>query len=134
MKFSPGSSQDRGYAAERAAERYLKAQGLTLVTRNFRGRQGEIDLIMEDGNILVFIEVRSRKSNRFGSAVETIDSTKQAKLIKTAQLYLLGDSKPAEKNKHGGGRLDRICRFDTVDFDGDISEQNLRWIKNAFSS
>ncbi|MDF1818911.1 MAG: YraN family protein [Immundisolibacteraceae bacterium] len=134
MKFSPGSSQDRGYAAERAAERYLKTQGLTLVTRNFRGRQGEIDLIMEDGNILVFIEVRSRKSSRFGSAVETIDATKQAKLIKTAHLYLLGDSKPAEKSQQADGRLDRICRFDTVDFDGDIGEQNLRWIKNAFSS
>jgi len=117
-----------GRAAEKAAELYLTAQGLTLVTRNFHGQRGEIDLIMLDGSILVFVEVRNRKNNRFGSAIETIDVTKQAKLIKTAELYL-ATNRSARKDKSG-----RLCRFDTVDFDGEITERNLRWIKNAFSA
>ena len=120
--------QISGRAAERAAEQFLTQQGLTLVTRNFRGKRGEIDLIMEHDETLVFVEVRSRRSARFGSAMETIDSVKQAKLIKTAELYLITAA--------SSGRLktDRPCRFDTVSFDGEICARNLRWIRNAFSA
>ena len=103
------------------AEQYLRKQGLTLVERNFSGRYGEIDLIMKDQQILVFIEVRSRHNDQFGSALETIDARKQAKLARTAALYI-------SKNK-----INTNCRFDTVDFTGEINPGNLRWIANAFS-
>lgn len=116
------SRQQKGNLAERTAEKFLRKQGLKLVQRNFSGRYGEIDLIMLDQEILVFIEVRSRNNDQFGSALETIDSRKQAKLIKTAELYL-------SKNK-----TEANCRFDTVDFNGDIAVSTLRWIPNAFST
>ncbi|MEL0082066.1 MAG: YraN family protein [Gammaproteobacteria bacterium] len=117
-----------GQAAEKTAERYLTRQGLSLVTRNFAGQRGEIDLIMSDGATLVFVEVRSRRSGRFGTASETIDARKQAKLIQTAQLFL------ATGGDRGGHNSDRPCRFDTIAFDGEVNEKNLRWIRNAFSA
>lgn len=113
-----------GRLAEQTAERYLARHGLRLVRRNFRGKQGEIDLIMDDGKVLVFIEVRHRRNSRFGSAVESINPRKQARLIKTAELYISAT----------GGASKRQCRFDTIDFDGEITDNNLRWIKNAFAA
>lgn len=121
-----------GRAAERAAEKFLTRQGLTLVTRNFRGKRGEIDLIMDHAGTLVFVEVRSRRSTRFGSAVETIDAVKQTKLIKTAELYLT--QLATQVTSSGGYASDKPCRFDTIGFDDDICEKNLRWIRNAFSA
>ncbi len=128
MGLTGRSPNELGRIAEKTAELYLVAQGLTLVSRNFRGQRGEIDLIMKHDDILVFIEVRNRRSGRFGSAIETINARKQAKLIKTAELYLAMG--PGAKD----GGVNRPCRFDTVDFDGEITESNLRWIKNAFSA
>ncbi|HRC69195.1 MAG TPA: YraN family protein, partial [Candidatus Competibacter denitrificans] len=57
----------QGTAAEDLALRYLEARGLALVTRNFRCRGGELDLILRDGGQLVFVEVRSRRSSQFGT-------------------------------------------------------------------
>lgn len=62
----------RGAAAEDLALRYLEARGLSLVARNFRCRVGELDLIMRDGEQLVFVEVRSRRHNRYGTPAESI--------------------------------------------------------------
>ncbi len=124
-RSTPGSI---GRGAEKTAENYLVGQGLTLVQRNFHGRRGEIDLIMDDGDILVFVEVRSRQSGRFGKASETIDAKKQAKLIRTAEQYLAAGA------SIGDQRANRICRFDTVAFDGDATLENLLWTRNAFSA
>lgn len=124
MAIAGNQSHQLGRLAEQAAEQYLARHGLKLVQRNFRGKQGEIDLIMDDGKVLVFIEVRHRRSSRFGSAVESINPRKQAKLIKTAELYISAV----------GGASQRQCRFDTIDFDGEITDNNLRWIKNAFAA
>lgn len=91
---------------EREAEAFLKAAGLALVARNWRCRLGEIDLIMKDGATLVFIEVRKRRSERFGGAIASIGVQKQAKLQRAISLYLTTLSKtPA-------------CRADAVLFDG----------------
>ncbi|ARU30477.1 YraN family protein [Sulfuriferula sp. AH1] len=108
----------RGAAAEQMAADYLARQGLTLVERNFRCRLGEIDLIMRDGQTLVFVEVRQRASRQFGGAAASIDSRKQQKLVATAQLYLakLGKMPP--------------CRFDAVLMQG----QSVQWIRDAFGA
>lgn len=124
MAIAGNQSHQLGRLAEQAAEQYLARHGLKLVQRNFRGKQGEIDLIMDDGKVLVFIEVRHRRSSRFGSAVESINPRKQARLIKTAELYISAV----------GGASQRQCRFDTIDFDGEITDNNLHWIKNAFAA
>ncbi|AMX02052.1 putative endonuclease [Microbulbifer thermotolerans] len=105
---------------ETVAARYLQAAGLRLVTRNYHGRYGEIDLIAKDGNTLVFVEVRYRRSSRFGSAGASVDLRKQKKLVATAQTYL-------QQNK-----LDCPCRFDVIAIEGDT--QDIHWIKGAFGA
>lgn len=110
-----------GAQAERWAATYLQRQGLKPVTQNYRSRFGEIDLIMQDGGTLVFIEVRQRSSTSFGGAAASIDHHKQQRLIRTAQHYL--------------ANLGRIppCRFDVVLMD-DAEGRNAEWLKNAFDA
>lgn len=105
-----------GAAAEERATTYLQGQGLELVTRNYRCRQGELDIVMRDGNTLVFVEVRSRSNARFGGAAASITPTKQGKLIHAAEHYLL-------QHPHPGA-----CRFDAVLIEGN----SLQWLRQAF--
>lgn len=114
------NKNNRGLKAEQLAETYLTQQGLTLVSRNYHCRAGEIDLVMQDKNSLVFVEVRLRKSSSFGSAAESITLKKQQKLIMTAQHYL---------QQHG----EQACRFDAVLLD-DTNAHNIAWIRNAFEA
>ncbi len=109
---------NRGAAAEQQAEKYLQQQGLKSLARNYRSRFGEIDLIMQEGVILVFIEVRMRQREDYGGAAASIDSRKQRRIICTARQYLT--------------RLAVIppCRFDAVL----LNNQGLNWLKNAFSA
>lgn len=76
---------DRG---ERLAVRHLKKSGLKIVARNYRNRFGEIDIIALDGQTIVFVEVKTRKSNAVGSPLEAVDESKQSKVIQVAQAYL----------------------------------------------
>lgn len=107
---------------EHKAEQFLKSQGLTLVRRNYYCRFGEIDLIMRDGETLVFVEVRRRKTEHFGKAVATIAYPKQARLMRTARHYLLytglNDSSP--------------CRFDAIGITGPGWRLTFDWVRNAF--
>jgi len=114
-------SRDSGEAAERHALAYLMQQGLKLVETNYRSRFGEIDLIMRDGEVLVFAEVRMRKNNDFGGARASITVAKQTKLIKTANQYLAKIARPPP------------CRFDAVLL-GDANSGTIEWIKNAFDA
>ncbi|MDO7634797.1 MAG: YraN family protein [Porticoccaceae bacterium] len=82
------TSIGRGNSAEQIALDYLLLQGLQLVARNYRTRRGEIDLIMRDGRCLVFVEVRFRKSSRYGSAEESITAAKCQRLQSAAEAYL----------------------------------------------
>jgi len=107
-----------GAQAEQQAAHYLRQQGLKPVAQNYRSRFGEIDLIMQDGATLVFVEVRLRRTANFGGAAASIDARKQRRLILTAQQYLAG--------------LAHIppCRFDAVLMD----DNDVQWLKNAFEA
>lgn len=78
----------KGAVYERQALEYLTARGLTLVARNIRGRYGEIDLIMRDGDCLVFVEVRARNNQSRGGAIASLTPAKRHRLWKTAAGYL----------------------------------------------
>ncbi len=115
----PTPQQRIGAQAEQLALEHLMAAGLRLVERNYRCRFGEVDLIMNDGDALVFVEVRFRRSERFGGAVASVDHHKQRRLITTAQHFL--QTHPALQR--------RPARFDLVA----VTEPNtLEWIQNAF--
>jgi putative endonuclease len=107
-----------GRSAESRAERHLKAQGLTLVARNWRCRFGEIDLVMRDGGTLVFVEVRLRSHSGYGGAAASVTASKQRKLLAAAKLYLA--SLPTLPP----------CRFDVVALADDHAEPD--WIRSAF--
>lgn len=111
---------NQGQAAEDFAAEYLKAKGLKLIANNYRSRFGEIDLIMRDGESLVFIEVRFRKNKAFGGAEESITASKQHKIIMTAAYFLQQQGNQA-------------CRFDVVLMDK-LDAQHIHWIKNAFEA
>ncbi len=112
---------NRGAQAEQWAVRYLQQHGLKLVMQNYRSRFGEIDLIMQDGASLVFIEVRLRRNANFGGAAASIDVPKQQRIIHTAHQYLAGLA------------LTPPCRFDALLMD-DVQGANLQWLKNAFDA
>lgn len=109
----------KGDEKERLAEDYLAAKSFTLIERNFLCKSGEVDLIMKDQDYLVFIEVRYRENQAFGGALASITASKQKKLRRAAEYYLLqhfGNTPPA-------------CRFDVVGIEG---QDEIMWVKNAF--
>ncbi|QEM83970.1 YraN family protein [Halomonas binhaiensis] len=83
----PQSARARGACIEHAACLWLSQQGLRLVASNQATKGGELDLIMRHGDTLVFVEVRHRSSNRFGTPAETVTPTKQRRLIKAARIF-----------------------------------------------
>ncbi|MDO8262996.1 MAG: YraN family protein [Gallionella sp.] len=111
----------QGALAEQWAAHYLQKQGLKLIEQNYRGRFGEIDLIMQDGATLVFVEVRLRRNADFGGAAASLDTRKQQRIIRTSQQYLSSLAHtPA-------------CRFDAVLL-GDAQGNDAQWLKNAFDA
>jgi putative endonuclease len=115
-----------GQAAEELARRFLESHGLKYLKRNVRFPVGEIDLMMEDMRHLVFVEVRYRRQNNFGSGAETVNRTKQAKCVRAALYYLQRHPQDAH----------RPMRFDVVSIEGDLQSgsANIDWIKNAFTA
>ncbi|MBU0745014.1 MAG: YraN family protein [Gammaproteobacteria bacterium] len=110
-----------GKNVENLACDYLQQQGLKLVTANYSCQLGEIDLIMGDKDVLVFIEVRYRKNINYGDGAATVNKSKQDKLKKTAAYYL------QKQNLY-----DKVvCRFDVVAVSGKYMDK-LDWIKDAF--
>ncbi|HQQ63519.1 MAG TPA: YraN family protein [Pseudomonadales bacterium] len=118
------ASRAHGQAVEQVACRYLQQQGLVLVDSNFNSRGGELDLVMTDKDTLVFVEVRFRKSDRFGSPLESITASKRQKLLRTAQLYLLAHRQ----------WQNRPCRFDVIAARPGESGLQFEWIQNAFGA
>ena len=111
--------QRAGDAAEDAAAKHLMAAGCRIVARNARYRDGEVDLVARERDLLVFVEVRMRVSARFGGAAVSVDSLKQRRIARAAQHWLLreyGEHWPA-------------CRFDVVTVDGGGT---IEWIRDAF--
>lgn len=113
------STKTAGDGAENMACSYLQKQGLKLIERNYHSRRGEIDLIMQQDATLVFIEVRLRANDHYGSAAESITPQKQRRIIAVAQHYL---------QKHPSSLA---CRFDAVAISGNTAP-SINWIPNAF--
>ena len=111
----------RGQQGENLALSHLREQGLNLLERNYRSRWGEIDLVMQDAAILVFVEVRLRAASRYGSPAETIGNRKRQRLIRTAQHYL---------QTHRDAR----ARFDVIAITTGDHAPQIEWIKDAFSA
>ena len=119
------SRQVSGQLAEDHAQRLLERHGLRLLCRNWTCRSGELDLVMLDGDTVVFVEVRYRRHAGWGGALESVDVRKQQKLIKAAQLFLMKESRWAK----------RPCRFDVVAIGATTgAAQPPNWIRNAFDS
>jgi putative endonuclease len=117
-------TRQSGENAERVAETYLVDQGLILVARNYRCRFGEIDLVMQERDVTVFVEVRLRRTrngNDFGGPAASITAAKQARIIAAAQHYLAGMK-----------RLP-LCRFDAVLLNG-LKAGDVEWLPNAFEA
>ncbi|SEQ04905.1 putative endonuclease [Solimonas aquatica] len=110
----------KGAEAESAALRYLQAQGLKLIARNARYPLGELDLVMSHNQVLVIVEVRSRRSLGFASALESVDSRKQARILRAAQLFIV------EHPHYASWPL----RFDVFAID----DGKPQWLQNAFDA
>lgn len=117
------NKQISGQAAEDFAQRHLQQQGLRLLFQNWTCRSGELDLVMLDGDTVVFVEVRYRRHAAWGGALESVDLRKQQKLIKAAQLFLQKESRWAR----------HPCRFDVVAIGAAANNaEKPNWIRNAF--
>ena len=111
--------QRAGDAAEDAAAKHLAAAGCRILARNARYRDGEVDLVARERDVVVFVEVRMRASLRFGGAAVSVNSLKQKRIARAAQHWLLGEY----------GERWPACRFDVVTVDG---SGTIEWIRDAF--
>ena len=112
----------RGNAAEDIAAEYLTEQGMTILRRNFHfGRAGEIDIIAEDAQTLVFVEVKARRTDSYGSPEEAITPAKQRSVRRVAEGYL-----------YLNGIENRECRFDVIAIRYENNEPQIRHLVNAF--
>ena len=116
------SRRETGQQYEQLAADYLSRQGLQFLEKNFHTRCGELDLIMREGTCLVFVEVKYRKNQTHGHAAESITHQKKARLIKTANWWML---------KHGFNAESTRFRFDVVAIHH--YGQHIEWIKNAIT-
>ncbi len=123
MSKKPTSLQV-GNTAETLACDYLQQQGLELLTRNYRAPFGELDLIMQDHDHMVFVEVRFRRHLRYGSGADSVTTVKQDKLIKTALYYLQQHPKQAKYP----------ARFDVISISTVDGQTDVEWIKDAFQA
>lgn len=108
----------QGNAAEDKACDFLLEQGLTLRCRNFRTRRGELDLVMQDGSTIVCVEVKYRKQNNYGSAVEFVTAKKLQRIRAAFEYYLLDNSVNS---------MTTSLRIDVVAINGN----ELQWLKNV---
>lgn len=113
-----------GQSFEQRACAELERAGLKLLARNYTTRHGELDLVMREGDTVVFVEVRYRRSASHGDAVTSITRSKQAKLILAAQHWLAAHPQHAR----------RACRFDVVSYDGAADAIRHDWLRGAFEA
>ncbi|MDU8924774.1 YraN family protein [Pasteurellaceae bacterium LIM206] len=113
------TKRQQGASFEQQARLFLESQGLHFIAANQNFKCGELDLVMQDQQTIVFIEVRQRKNDTYGSAIDSVDWNKQQKWINAATLWL------AERNL---SLEDTDCRFDLVAFGRTATD--IQWIKN----
>lgn len=112
----------QGAHIEALAREFLLRQGLTPVAANANYRGGELDLVMRDGDTLVFVEVRYRRGSGFGGGAASVDANKRRKLVHAAGLFL------AAHREHARAP----CRFDVIDASGDPETPAFDWLRDAF--
>jgi putative endonuclease len=115
------SSQAQGQLGETTAAKYLQQQGLAIIFRNYSCKQGELDIIAKQDSCWVFVEVKLRRTNRFGGAVASITAAKKRRLIATAQCYL---------SQHKLNSVHTEMRFDVITITQEPYQ--ICWFKNAF--
>jgi len=113
--------QQFGKAGEALALQCLKKNGYQIIEQNYRNRLGEIDIIAKDGDTIVFVEVKSRRTNRFGHPKQAVTPAKQRKISKVA-LYYLKTTR----------QLNRSGRFDVVSILSASDPPCVEIVKNAF--
>lgn len=115
-------SKKFGYLAERASIEFLIKKGYHILYHSYRNYHGEIDIIAFDQDVVVFVEVKSRKSKKYGAPEEAVHQLKQRRILKVAQLY-------QQENK----LIDKVVRFDVIAIERDQGKLfRIRHIKNAF--
>jgi putative endonuclease len=125
--LSGGATREAGARCEDLADAYLQRAGLAPIARNFNCRHGELDLVMRDGDVVVFVEVRYRRKGgggRFGDGFDSVGASKRARLVRAAATFL------ARHPRLAG----RPCRFDVVAVAGDVAAPQLEWLPNAFEA
>lgn len=111
-----------GQVAESEAERYLRRKGYRILERNVRTSSGELDLVVQAADVLVFVEVKARRTTAYGGAAQAVDGRKQARIVRLAAQYL---ARHRVRN--------RLCRFDVVlCTGGSASPSAIEHIENAF--
>lgn len=116
------TARHRGAATEQLAAQWLQQQGLNLVAKNYHVKGGEIDLVMVDQEVLVFIEVKHRTTARYGHPLETVNTQKRQRLIRAASLYIA---------QHA---VSRPCRFDILAMVGTPPSIEFHWEQAAFDA
>lgn len=116
------SKRNSGHAIEAAALDWLQRQGLRAVATNYRCKGGEIDLIMHDGQALIFIEVRLRNYSNYGCAAESVTTAKQRRVICAARHFLA--THPRWQNS--------ACRFDVMATNDSYKAIEWQWLRHAF--
>lgn len=117
------TNKDWGFLGERRAEEYLKSLGYTTLERNYRAERAEIDLIMRDNDTTVFVEVKLRSTDKFGSGAEAVTLAKQRSIIRCSLSYIAANS-----------LMDTSLRFDVVEIGDPSTEANIRHIIAAFTA
>lgn len=115
-----------GRMGEEAAAKFLKKNGYRIITQNFRCRWGELDIIAKDGDVLVFVEVKTRGNDAFGRPGESVNARKQQRMITASSIYM---------SENGIAVDDTSVRFDVVEVDtngGKVGKVGI--IKDAFSA
>ncbi len=120
MALKPSNKRRIGQYYENLAADYLRQQGLTVLTQNAHVRLGEIDLICQDQLTFIFVEVKYRRNQRYGSAIEAISPQKKRKWRQAAQIWL---------HQQNLTEYEWDCRFDLVAIDGDPAQ--ITWLPNV---
>ena len=121
--MQPDSPRHAGQAAEQQALDHLQRHGLQLLHRNWLCKGGELDLVMLDGDTVVFVEVRYRLHAQWGGALGSIDARKRLRVVNAAQWFLQREIR----------WQNAPCRFDVIALEGSASpSRKVHWLPNAF--
>ncbi len=115
------AKDELGSEGELLARAHLRDKGHTILTSNYRGRIGELDIVSLDRGVVVFTEVKARRGQSRGEGFESVTKTKQAKLRRLAELYMLDEFHTL-----------KTCRFDVVSISWETGRPEIKHLENAF--